>query len=276
MKDALPDGALGLMIASFFAAAMSSAATSATTSSAMLVDYFCRKILVPNRPRGQYLKMARWWAVLSIVLAAASTFQITEIEKYVTLCLALLCFLGIPIYFGVVWRRANRTGMWLSLVLGIGTFLTIKFMPTGEGQLLLDDDAAFVASVFISTGLSLLGMIVGTLLGPGEDSIRLNRFYVIMNTPIGDEQRLVEAGIRLPALVDAGLIEDGEEQLRPEVLDSLYQADAQRKLFGSQSSIEVRRERIPWYAPGLIRLTSACVALIVGTWLVTRILFVWN
>jgi hypothetical protein len=194
----------------------------------------------------------------------------------VTLCLALLCFLGIPIYFGVVWRRANRTGMWLSLVLGIGTFLTIKFMPTGEGQLLLDDDAAFVASVFISTGLSLLGMIVGTLLGPGEDSIRLNRFYVIMNTPIGDEQRLVEAGIRLPALVDAGLIEDGEEQLRPEVLDSLYQADAQRKLFGSQSSIEVRRERIPWYAPGLIRLTSACVALIVGTWLVTRILFVWN
>jgi SSS family solute:Na+ symporter len=236
MKDALPDGALGLMIASFFAAAMSSAATYATTSSAMLVDYFCRKILVPNRPRGQYLKMARWWAVLSIVLAAASTFQITEIEKYVTLCLALLCFLGIPIYFGVVWRRANRTGMWLSLVLGIGTFLTIKFMPTGEGQLLPDDDAAFVASVFISTGLSLLGMIVGTLLGPGEDSIRLNRFYVIMNTPIGDEQRLVEAGIRLPALVDAGLIEDGEEQLRPRL-----DAESHRRMMAADAISLVRQ-----------------------------------
>jgi hypothetical protein len=133
-----------------------------------------------------------------------------------------------------------------------------------------------VASVFLSTALSLLGMIVGTLLGPSEDATKLNRFYVIMNTPIGEEQRLVQAGIQLPALVDAGLVSDGEEQLKVDLLHRLYDEDARQKMFGADSSIEVRRERLSWYLPGFIRVTAACLLLIVGTWLVTRILFVWN
>jgi SSS family solute:Na+ symporter len=276
MKAVLPIGAMGLMIASFFAAAMSSAATYSTTSSAMLIDYFCRKLIIPNRPRISYLSMARWWAVLSILFAAATTVQLTQIEDYIKLSLSLLCFLGIPIYFGIVWRRANQTGMWLSFALGIGAFLVIWLMPTGDGRYFANRDAVFVASVFVSTVLSLLGMIVGTLVGAADDETRLKRFYVIMNTPIGDEQRLVDAGIRLPALVDAGLVSDGEEQLRIDVLHRLYQEDAQRKVFGADSSIEVRRERLPWYLSGFIRVTVSCVLLIVGTWFVTRLLFVWN
>jgi hypothetical protein len=242
----------------------------------MLIDYLCRKLVIPNRPRTTYLSLARWWAVLSILVAAATTTRITQIEDYIKLSLSLLCFLGIPIYFGVVWRRANQAGMWLSLVLGIGAFLVIRFMPTGTGHYFANSDETFVASVFISTGLSLLGMIVGTLFGPSDDAVQLNRFYVIMNTPIGEEQRLVDAGIRLPALVDAGLVGDGEEQLRVDVLNRLYESDAQQKMFGADSAIEVRRERLYWYLPGFIRVTTACVLLIVGTWLITRLLFVWN
>lgn len=275
MKSVLPIGAMGLMIASFFAAAMSSAATYSTTSSAMLIDYFCRKLVVPNLPRERYLSLARWWAVLSILFAAATTARLTQIEDYIKLSLALLCFLGIPIYFGIVWRRANQTGMWLSLALGIGAFLVIQFMPTGNERFFADRDATFVASVFVSTGLSLLGMIIGTLFGPADDPTKLNRFYVIMNTPIGDEQRLVEAGIQLPALIDAGLVNDGEERLQIDVLNRLYEMDAQQKLFGASSSIEIRRERLSWYLPGFIRVTVSCVLLIVVTWLVTRLLFVW-
>ena len=276
MKKVLPAGAMGLMIASFFAAAMSSAATYSTTSAAMLVDYAYRKLLRPGRPRGEYLAPARLWTALAIVIAAGSTSYINRIEDYIKLSLALLCFLGIPIYFGIVWRRSNQTGMWLSFLLGIASFLTIYSMPVGEGHWLATTDQLFCMQVFVSTGLALVGMLVGTWFGPSEEKSRLDRFYVIMNTPIGQEQRLVDAGIQLPAMVDAGLIGGEPEQLRPDVLDALYRADAQQKIFGAASSIELRREKLGWYLSGFLRVTVACALLVVVTWLLTRMLFIWN
>jgi Na+/proline symporter len=276
MKAVLPAGAMGLMIASFFPAAMSSAATYATTSSAMLVDYFCRKVIFTKWPRASFLPIARLWVVVSIVAAAATTYKLQSIDDYVKLWLSLMCFLGIPIYFGIVWRASNQAGMWLSLILGIGAFLAMYAMPTGKEHFFADDDIRTSVSIFASTALSLLGMLAGIFIGRAPDSTQLKRFYVIMNTPIGAEQRLVDAGIKLPALVDAGLVTEGEEQLRLDVLDGLYHADAQQKIFGPTSAIELRRERLGWYQSGLIKVTLACMLLIVGTWLITRILFVWR
>jgi solute:Na+ symporter, SSS family len=276
MKAVLPAGAMGLMIASFFAAAMSSAATYATISAAMFVDYIYRKFLRTGQPRDNYLAAARWWSVLSIVVAASSTHVVDAIGKYVTLCLSLLCFLGIPIYFGIVWRRANQTGMWLSLILGISSFLVIHNMPTGEGHYFADNDMSFSIGVFVSTGLALAGMLLGSWLGPQEDRAKVDRFHVIMNTPIGDERRLVEAGIVLPAMVDAGLVPEGPERIQSDVLDSLYRKDSQQKMFGVSSTIEIRRERLSWYLPGFLFNVLACVLLVVLTWLLTRIYFVWT
>ena len=232
-------------------------------------------MVYPGLPRSHYLGIARWWAVWSILAAAVSTLFIGQIKDYIEYCLSLLCFLGMPIYLGVVWRRANQTGMWLSLILGMGSFLAILLWPTRGGSLLGDPDTAFVARVFVSTGLSLIGMILGSLLGRPEAADKLNRFYVILNTPIGSEQRLIDAGIRLPALIDAGLTEEGPEQLRTGVLAELYRADCRQKIFGFDSGIEIRRERLGWYLPGFISISLQCIALVVLTWLLTRVLFVW-
>jgi len=276
MKQVLPEGLMGLMIASFFAAAMSSTATYATTSAAMLIDYGYRKIIQPGRPRHEYLTAARWWTALAIVIAAGSTHFVADIKGYIDLCLQLLCFLGIPIYFGIVWRKSNRTGMWLSLILGILSFIVFRLLPVGEEHFLKSQHDPFVFGIFVATGLSLAGMILGTLFGPDEDSTQLKRFYTIMNTPIGQEHRLLEAGIRLPSLVDAGLVPEGPEELQVDRLNELYRADSHQKIFGPESSIELRRERLPWYLPGFLYVTASCVLLVVFTWLFTRILFVWK
>lgn len=135
---------------------------------------------------------------------------------------------------------------------------------------------AFVPAVFLSTGVSLAGMVIGILVGKADDILKLKRFYVIMNTPVGKEKRLVDAGIRLPAMIDAGLVEAGEEELNVEVLDKFYEQDCEYKIFGPDSSIELRKEPgLEWYYPGLLKVTVACFALVFFTWLVTKILFVW-
>jgi Na+/proline symporter len=281
MRRLLPAGVglLGLLVASFFAAAMSSVDTYATTSSAMFVDFFYRRVVGRGKSNAHYLALARYWAVGSIVLGAGSTVFISGISDYVKLALSLLSFLGIPILFGVAWRKANRTGAWLSFCLGIGSYIMVMFVtaPSAESFAKIDDQR-FYQCVFTATSLSLLGMIAGSLIGKAEDPLRLARFYVILATPVGEEKQLVDAGIRLPALIDAGLIPEspGEEVLRADEVHRLEAAYAKNKLFGEQSTIELRREPThPWYFRGFVLITISCAGLVVGTWLATRVLFVW-
>ncbi len=277
MKDVLPPGfgLAGLMIAGFFAAAMSSADTYATTSSAMFTDYIYRRVLAPGKSLGHYLLSARLWSVASILLAAASTEGISEIKEYVTLAMSLLSFLGIPIYFGVVWRKASNLGMWLSLWLGIASFLILKFGIATKASGFSYEDT-FQLTVFIPTLMALLGMWAGSLIAPATDKIKLDRFYTIMNTPIGQEQRLLDAGIQLPTLLDAGLQPPGEEQLQLDKLNQLVAADAEQKIFGADSQIELRRERLDWYLPGFLKVTLYCVLLVVLTWALLQTMFVWT
>ena len=97
-----------------------------------------------------------------------------------------------------------------------------------------------------------------------------------MNTPVGEENRLVQAGISLPALVDAGMMKDEKESLNHEMIHQYYAEDSKDKIFGADSQIEIRKEpTLPWYYPGFFRVIAACVALVAGTWLVGRILFIW-
>lgn len=279
MRDVLPQGygLIGLTLASFFAAAMSSADTYATTSSAMFIDFIYRRVLQPAASLSHYLSMARLWAVVSIVIAAISTRYIDSIADYVKMSLSLLSFLGIPIYFGVMWRRSNVLGTWLSLLLGVTSYLTIRILPVWAGQeIALDENAVFVLSVFVPTALAISGMWIGSLLGAKQSSLQLDRFYLIMNTPIGEEDRLVLAGISLPALVDTNLVAPGPEILKPEAIAELKRQDAGRKIFGANSSVEIRRERLSWYLPGFCSITMGCVTLVLAAWLITRVFFVWN
>ena len=195
MGEILPVGILGLLVASFFAAAMSTADTFAITSSAVGVDYLYRKTIRPGKKLKHYLNAARIWAVSSIIIAAFSTYNISSIEDYVKLTLTLLSFLGIPIYFGVIWQRANCTGMWLSLSSGIVTYITVVVANMVQSNFGFVDaiNPAFEQAVFISTGVALFFMVIGTLIGKPAATLKVKRFHVILNTPVGREERLVNA-----------------------------------------------------------------------------------
>jgi len=278
MGEILPVGVIGLLIASFFAAAMSSADTFATTSSAMFTDYLYRRMISPGKTLSHYLLSSRVWAVITIMLAAWSTLYIDSIKEYVKLVMTLLSFLGIPIYFGVFWRRSNRTGMWFSLIGGILTYIIVVIVTMSQHHVGFFGaiKPAFVPAVFLSTAVALTGMILGSIFGRPDDPLKIKRFHVIMNTPVGNEDRLVKAGIRLPAMIDAGLVVSGPEELDAKLIENYYSEDSEYKIFGKNSNIELRNEPgFEWYWPGFVKITLACFTLIALTWLVTRILFVW-
>ena len=273
MNRILPPVFLGLLVASFFAAAMSSADTYATTSSAMFVDFLYRKMVKPGKSEKHYLTSARLWVIISILIAATSTTFIGTISQYIKLTFNLLCFLGIPIYFSVVWKKSNRVGAWVSFISGIGSYIVIVFYTSVQNNLSFVEaiNPAFEIAVFVSAAFSIIGMVIGSLLGKPEKESRVMKFHVILNTPIGQEKRLIEAGIVLPGLD----LEDRESPKEDQdKISRLYSIDAEDKVFGKDSNIELRRERThTWYFPGFIRITIACFALILITWGLLQVLF---
>lgn len=278
MNEILPTGALGLMIISFFAAAMSSAGSFATSSSSVLSNYFYRNILIKNRSNRHYLRAGRICAVLAIIFAAVSTSHIVSIKDYVKLSMNLMSFVGIPLHFGMVWKKSNNAGMWASLIAGIMSYIIVltyymcRFDLSFTGAI----DPSFEASVYISSAAAIVGMFLGSYLGRPTEELKARRFYVIMNTAVGKESRLVNAGIKLPGLIDAGLMEDGPENLKVEELNRLYEEDSCDKFLGKDSAIELKREHeMPWYYPGAAKILIACILLIITTWLLTKLLFVW-
>ena len=278
MRSVLPAGigVVGLVIASFFAAAMSSVDTYATTSASMFVDYLYRKIVSPQQAPAHYLLRARYWAIFSIVLGAVFTLFIDSIADYVKIWLTLMSFLGVPIFFGVLWKRANRTGLWWALLAGSLSYLLIFFVLTGEGKCFANRDEALPWAAFGPTGIAIVFMYLGSILGRQERPLFLKRFYVVMNTPVGQEQRLIDAGILLPALRDSSMTHGGTEEIRAKTLEDYYSQDARHKILGADSSIELRRDpSAPWYFRGVVIITFSCLGLIVATWLLTRVLFVW-
>jgi hypothetical protein len=87
----------------------------------------------------------------------------------------------------------------------------------------------------------------------------------------------VVLGDKLPALLDAGLVDDSPETASAAGVAALYEDDQSLKVFGPGSSLEL--DRIPgmgWYKRGFFTVTAGCFLLILPTWLITPMLSVWN
>ena len=105
-----------------------------------------------------------------------------------------------------------------------------------------------------------------------ENEAMLNRFYCILNTPIGQEAALVQAGINLPAMSDGHtdvpntLHTIEAEKIDGEKIARLYDRYAQHKICGPTSSIEIRKEPgLGWYYRGFVIIRLGCFVLILVT-----------
>src|SRR5690606_1002600 len=145
---------MGLLLASFFAAVMSSAGTYATTSSAMFVDYLWRRFVAPGRSQDSYLRVARFWAAASVVVAALSTLHVSTISQYAKLALNLLTLLRIPSSAAVLWRRSTRLGAWPALAGGSAAYVLVSLVTAARLDIswILAAERSFALTVFVSTG----------------------------------------------------------------------------------------------------------------------------
>ena len=264
MKEIVPAGLLGLLVASFFAALMSTVDTMAATTSGLAVDYLAKKRFLPGRSVAFYLRAARIWSVLAVFLAYVITLQFSTLKEIVEFLAPITGFLGIPLFFGVIWRRANRQGVWASLIAGITLmWLVMVFYDAPANQ-------KVPMMVLPPMAVAALIMYLVSLFTRPEPDALLARFYSIVHTPIGQEDKLRAAGILLPMMAESkqGSLPPDSTAGNAEAVRQLYDSYAKFKIAGPDSNIELIREPgQEWFYSGLLWLTVSCVALVILVWM---------
>jgi SSS family solute:Na+ symporter len=115
-RDLLCPGLVGLMVACLMAALLSTVDALMLTSSSLLTNNFYRP-LFPGRKESHYVLVGRIFCLVYIV---GGVFLAITLEDVFTLLIFLLSFnsmVAASFWVGMIWRRATRTGAWVSIII---------------------------------------------------------------------------------------------------------------------------------------------------------------
>ena len=190
-RQLLFPGALGLMIASILAANMSTCSAFLVDSGALFTEGLYRRRLMPNRPDRHYLWVGRVSGfVITMLGVAYALFLIRSVLYTFLLTETLATFVGVSVFGGIIWRRANRWGALASLLTALATNFAL-YSVTGQR---LDH---WDANVFLAALVAgIVALVVVSLLTRPEPAESIDSLFGRLQTSSDD----------VPAAVDDPLL----------------------------------------------------------------------
>jgi len=191
-------GGVGLLIASILATNMAGCSAFMVDSGALFTRGFYQRYVSRDREDRHYLVIGRISGVL-ITLAAVlyAVFFIDRVLYAFLLTETMATFVGISIYAGLIWDRANRWGAVAGMVMAATVNFSIYWARNGR----LDawDPNVFIIALAAGIGATILV----SLATPPEPTSARDSFFVRVNTPsIGDNDKLPDEADRLATARD--------------------------------------------------------------------------
>lgn len=124
-------GLVGLMIACLIAALMSSASAFMLTAAALITNNLYRP-LRPNCSEKHYIWVGRIFSALYMLFSAYIATQSKGLFELFKMTMMFNCILAAAFWLGMLWRRSNRAGAWVSMVV---MFITTVILPFGLPQI---------------------------------------------------------------------------------------------------------------------------------------------
>lgn len=106
-----------------------------------------------------------------------------------------------------MWRKANRYGVYASLIASFGAMLV-----TGD-YFYWSLNWSLPAQILVYLPAGFIAFIIVSLLTPSEPKAMLDEFYLLLRTPVGEEYKLKEAGVEIILEGDAADEVRGDESL---------------------------------------------------------------
>lgn len=180
-------GLLGLFIASLLASVMSSC-DSVMLAAAGLFTENIYKPLAPGGSEKHYLFVGRIASLAVVLGGVLFAYLVPTVIDALKIWFKIAPMMGIAFWMGLLWRRATPLGAWAATLTGFAVWGVTRHMYE-PWQVLSYLSAALVA-----------GIVVSLLTRPTEES-RLQRFYALTRTPIG-ENEIISEPCTLPAGVE--------------------------------------------------------------------------
>jgi Na+/proline symporter len=175
-------GALGLLIAAILAANMSTCSAFLVDSGALFTEGLYRRRLMPGRPDRHYLWIGRLSGLFITMLGVIyAVFLIQSVLYTFLLTETLATFVGVSVFGGIVWRRANRWGALASIVAALTTNFALYYL-TGSR---LDHWDANVFLAALAAGI--VALVVVSLATPPEPAARMESLFTRLQTSSDDE-----------------------------------------------------------------------------------------
>jgi Na+/proline symporter len=196
MLTLLPHGALGLLVASLFAAYRSTIETHLNWGGSYLVLDFYRRFAAPGRSERHYLWVSRGVTVGLMVACGAFTLLLSTASEAFQLLLSVGAGTGLIYLLRWFWWRINAwseiAAMISSFVIALGLFIARK---NGAS---ISETAALIYSVAATT----IVWLSVTLVTPPTDDATLTRFYE-KTRPMGPGWARVRRATNLPPSPDS-------------------------------------------------------------------------
>ncbi|MAT59574.1 MAG: sodium:proline symporter [Ignavibacteriae bacterium] len=166
MRDFLPVGLKGLMIAAFFAAYMSTIATHLNWGTSYLLNDLYRRFYSVGRDENHYVLASRAITILLMIVSVIVTLFINRISGAWEFILQCGAGLGLVLILRWFWWRINA---WSEISAMITPFVVYPFM--------LLFDIKFPESLFYLTGVTTLVWLTVTFLTKPVNDDKLKEFY---------------------------------------------------------------------------------------------------
>ncbi|MCX6170277.1 MAG: sodium:solute symporter family protein [Ignavibacteriales bacterium] len=191
VANLLPSGLLGLMVAAMIAAILAVLHNYMVGGSAIITRNFYKKIYTKDLTAGKELKIARMSSVLLILGGVSIALVIPSVIQGLVIVWHFTAFFGIGFWMALMWRRANRYGLWATLIVTIlATLYSGSYFSFGLGW-----STAYQIALYLPLGF--LTMIIVSSLTKSEPEENLNRFYALLHTPVGEEYKLRNNGMTM-------------------------------------------------------------------------------
>ncbi len=176
MREALPAGMLGLLLAAFLAAFMSTVATQLNWGTSYLVNDLWRRFVRPDAGERHYVAVARVCTFALGFFSLLVSSMLASISAAWGLVLTASAGLGLVLILRWDWRRVNAwrelaatiTPIGLVLLSALLGFAGIEFGPLR---------AEFPNNLFAVVGITTVVWLAATYLTPPTDRTVLDRFY---------------------------------------------------------------------------------------------------
>ncbi len=187
----LPAGLIGLMLASMAAAVMSSCDSFMVGGSALFTRNFYRKYFKKDGSDKHYLIVARISSAVVVVGGVAYAFWLDNVIQGVLILWKFTAFFGVGFWMALLWKRANRYGVFASVIaMIICVVITGDFASWGLNWGIADQISLYLPVGFVT-------FIIASLVTKPECEKQVNDFYALLNTPVGEEEKLKAAGVEI-------------------------------------------------------------------------------